>query len=391
MKQSILTLGLALVMAFNMPATTLYASESNAINTPMISQSNENSPISDNNAEDVGVTTGDIPTEPIISEPALSNIQEPVKPVTENNGSISDALITNQIIEDNTQEATESVEPATSVFKAQTLTKTAGSYQIIAQGNMPENAELSVLRVYNTDQLEEVIGDEDYSIYVAFDIEILVDGQVWQPIDDNETVTITATNVEIPEGEELKVYRVEDTAIENPDVTYEGDIVELDATVNADGDIEVETEHFTTYTFGGVTVNVSGTAAYLISGPEFNIAIKNLAQNGTTYRRDTSTSELRFLVDDDESATSQIVDTTITDIVWTTDNLASASGVINLSASGVPVYAIKSTDDNGNIVIKLSTTADVVFFNSNGQGMFNTLNSLTHLSFLSDKIDVSNQ
>lgn len=143
-----------------------------------------------------------------------------------------------------------------------TLTQIVDEYTITATGNMPEGAELSVNRVHNTNQLKEVIGEDDYTVYVAFDIEILVNGEVWQPVDDNETVTITATNIEIPAGEELKVYRIEDEALESISVP-EGTVVELNATETTDGDIEVETEHFTTYTFGGVSYNSIETGTWL--------------------------------------------------------------------------------------------------------------------------------
>lgn len=268
-----------------------------------------------------------------------------------------------------------------SILAPTTLTTQVGKYEITAAGNMPEGAELSAKRVYNIDELEEVIDNDDYSIYVAFDIKILVNGEVWQPVDDGEAVTITATNIEIPEGEELTVYRIENEALEFVNAPEET-VVKLNAVETTDGDIEVETEHFTTYTFGGVPVNVDGTAAYLVSGKSFNVRIKNLINSKYTYY----TSSLQpFKV---TSSADEIIESTIYDIVWTDTDISKTGKNIAMDA-GLPVYAQKAEDSNGNTIIELYTEADEVYFNRDCNNMFVGLTGLNHVSFFNSKINTS--
>lgn len=279
------------------------------------------------------------------------------------------------------------------VLVEQTLSKTVGKYEVTASGNIPENAELSARRIYNTDKLEEVIGDPDYSIYVAFDIEILVNGEVWQPVDFNETVSITVDNIDMPEEENLAVYRIEDEAIETLATTNENTVIagentiiadknaviELDAVINDDGTTTVETDHFTIYTYGprGSGYNISvdsyevnvndgkndtklGTidskGAYLSAGSTFNSKIASLANPSRTF----------FDADD-----------SITTIKWQKDNITSDT-ILTTSWSPIQVYATISDDKT---VVTLHTNATTVYLNASSYSMFSKFHKLTSIDF----------
>lgn len=251
------------------------------------------------------------------------------------------------------------------------LNQQAGEYVISASGNMPLDAVLNVSEVYQTEELEEVIDNKAYTIAAAFDIEIISNGEVWQPIDHDQVITITASNIEIPEEENLKVYRIEEE-------TSIPEIVELDAQINTNNEVIVETDHFTIYTFGGVAIEGHETAAYLLKGDEFNIAIKHLV--------DPSLEPAKYngYYGPTESEGENYNDSTITDIEWTTTDLSADAEAINISTDGEPVYAKL----NGT-VIDLFTAAEDVYFNADCQTMFSGFTALQNISFLNDKINTS--
>ena len=154
-------------------------------------------------------------------------------------------------------------------------------YTVTATGNMPENAELTVSIIEDTEDLENQVNEtlpefEKFTVYKAFDIDILVDGEKWQPVDFDELVSISIKNIDVSaikeelftdevvynsvteEIEELTSETVNDTVfrVENEEIT------ELSSTVNEDN-IEFETEHFTTFVVGGVDYNTdTATATY---------------------------------------------------------------------------------------------------------------------------------
>lgn len=97
-------------------------------------------------------------------------------------------------------------------LKPTSLTINLGQYLISADGNMPTGAILSAQEVFNYNELENKIGDSDYHINTAFDIKILVDGELWQPINFNELVKITISNIDTDTDkfDTIQVYRILD-------------------------------------------------------------------------------------------------------------------------------------------------------------------------------------
>ena len=167
------------------------------------------------------------------------------------------------------------------------LTKECEGYVINATGNMPANAELSVNIIDSTEDIEEQVNNslpefQLFTVYKAFDIDILVNGEKWQPVDFDEIVNVSIENIEIEtikeeicerevtkldietnEVEHLSVEDINDVVfrVENEDVT------ELVSAVCSE-EVAFETEHFTVFTVGGISYNTSSaTLVY-----ELNVA-----------------------------------------------------------------------------------------------------------------------
>ena len=85
-----------------------------------------------------------------------------------------------------------------------------------------------------------------YTVYEAFDISIVAQGEAWQPVDDGEVISISIEGIEIPEYEEaIEVTRISDE---------EEYTTKLEAKVDGDT-VSFETEHFTVFVIGSVTYN----------------------------------------------------------------------------------------------------------------------------------------
>ncbi|SEM00154.1 Leucine rich repeat-containing protein [Butyrivibrio sp. ob235] len=129
------------------------------------------------------------------------------------------------------------------------LTEETENHRITVVGTFPENAQLAVKEITYLEEIEENVSnlndmDASFTIYDAYDIEILVDGITWQPVEHESTVDIEITGIEIPdEAEEIKVQRVEDDNESVTDLSYE--ITEDTLTFT--------TEHFTVFTIGGTS------------------------------------------------------------------------------------------------------------------------------------------
>jgi len=124
------------------------------------------------------------------------------------------------------------------------LEKTVGSHMISAKGNMPENAELKVSKIYSLSSIEDTLEEKvdsleegSFEAVVAFDISIEVDGEPWQPVDFDEKVIISISDVSVEDAEEVQVFRISDD---------ESEVTEMDASISDDG-VEFDTEHFTVY------------------------------------------------------------------------------------------------------------------------------------------------
>ena len=166
-------------------------------------------------------------------------------------------------------------------------------YRIIARGAMPEGAALIAKKVAYTQEYRDVVegdyvpsvelevaesGDErveseenaeseamtegmeeswagyeervfSYTVYEAFDISVVVEDEVWQPVDDGEVIKISIEGIAIPEdANELEVTRISDEEM------YTG---KLEAEVEGDT-VSFDTEHFTVFVIGSTTYDSNG-------------------------------------------------------------------------------------------------------------------------------------
>lgn len=152
-------------------------------------------------------------------------------------------------------------------YEDQELSVEADGHKITALGYMPKGAVLSAEKINYTESYEELINEETgetdtkFVVYDAFDITITVDGDVWQPIDDETSVKIEISGIEIPEENntetaDIQVHRIADD---------ESEVTKLEATVEKDI-ITFETEHFTVFTIGSNTYDsVNATDSWDLS------------------------------------------------------------------------------------------------------------------------------
>ena len=184
--------------------------------------------------------------------------------------------IEEDIVETPVEDETSEVE----LFETE-LTEDIDGYTVTATGNMPENAELKVSVIEYTEDLESQVNDtlpefEKFTVYRAFDIDILVDGEKWQPVDFDELVSISIKNIDVSEIKEEAfadevVFNFETEEVEEIDIESVNDtvfrvenekITELFSTTN-DDEVVFETEHFTTFIIGGVNYDTdTATATY---------------------------------------------------------------------------------------------------------------------------------
>lgn len=138
-------------------------------------------------------------------------------------------------------------------FEEQELVVQSGDYTVTASGNMPSGVRLSAEPVTYTDRAEELINNESsdqisFTVYDAFDIKIFdEDGDIWQPTDYGQEVSITVEGLSLPEDDGIEVHRISDD---------EEDIDLMESSVNDDGTVEFLTDHFTTFTISGKTYSV---------------------------------------------------------------------------------------------------------------------------------------
>lgn len=127
-------------------------------------------------------------------------------------------------------------------------------HTITVSGNLPEGAVLIAKKLSRkaARKTEDIVNEgtdefQSFIVYDAFDIEILTeDGEVWQPVDDGEAVSVQISGVDVSEQNdenELNVYRIEDN--EDEATLLSGRIADEE-----EGVVIFETEHFTVFTIG---------------------------------------------------------------------------------------------------------------------------------------------
>ena len=144
-------------------------------------------------------------------------------------------------------------EEVETILVEKTLEKTVDDKVISIIGNMPENAEIVVNKVTYTQSIEKNIeetldGEVIVTVYEAFDIKIKVDGEEYQPNEFDESVVVSIKNIEVEEkeGEELKVFHIDDS----------NNIEEVVATVDTEtSEAEFEADSFSVYVVAGVEYN----------------------------------------------------------------------------------------------------------------------------------------
>lgn len=175
--------------------------------------------------------------------------------------SIDTPVSGNEIVSDNSpisvnivseDKVSEVLEVSLNEISAQT-----DGYTITAEGAFPEDAELKIKRITNSVRGDQTVSDQlpdtvSFTVYEAFDIEIVHDDKVWQPIEYGESVDITVDGVssDVIEGD-ITVYRISD------------DLKDIDCMPSEviDDKIRFTTEHFTVFEIGGTTYTV-GDAWY---------------------------------------------------------------------------------------------------------------------------------
>lgn len=184
--------------------------------------------------------------------------------------------------DDNT-DATDSEDGGTGVFTEEymdipvhsftnlELNAELNGYKISAVGNMPDNAELFVKEIEATEDLENKINESisnelEYHVYAAFDIDIYVDGEKWQPVDFDELVKITISGIDFSEAKESITYEPGDSITDDmEEAVYrieDEEVTELESTL-LEEEITFDTEHFTVFTVGGVSYNTNnGTCVF---------------------------------------------------------------------------------------------------------------------------------
>lgn len=172
------------------------------------------------------------------------------------------------------------------VFVEKTLETTVDDKVVSIIGNMPENAEIVVNKVTYTQNIEKNIedaidGEVTVTVYEAFDIKIKVDGEEYQPNEFDEAVVVSIKNIEVDskEGEELKVFHIDDS----------NNIEEVAATVDANSnEAEFEADSFSVYVVAGVSYDTeNGTlldndyaTAYLYD--DGTLIVTAFKQNGSS-------------------------------------------------------------------------------------------------------------
>ena len=182
----------------------------------------------------------------------------------ESSEEITETEVETEETEDSEEDVAEE-EVTEEILVSTELSENISDYVIKAEGMMPENAELSVKEIESVEYIEKTvngsISDEtQYHVYAAFDIDILVNGEKWQPVDFDEKVRISITGIDFNEEKEGITYEPGDVIEEiTEEAVYrvEGDsVTELESTV-MDEEIVFDTEHFTVFTVGGVSYNTN--------------------------------------------------------------------------------------------------------------------------------------
>ena len=211
--------------------------------------------ISENDVEEI-IKDKEIEQENTVSGNNNEAIEEDVGSTVSENGFAEEdgvSIVSEDIITE-VEETEESFDNETvSDNDIRFLSEEADGHMITVSGNIPENAELYArkLSVAKSKEAESIVNEEtdeiqSFTVYDAFDIEIRVDGETWQPVDDGEAVTVQITGIDISEMDEdsnIGVYRIED---DKDEATPLGGEILDDETVS------FETEHFTIFTIGEV-------------------------------------------------------------------------------------------------------------------------------------------
>ena len=246
----------------------------------------------------------------------------------------------------------------------QILETEIGDAVITIEGEMPENAYMTVAPVTSFDRIDNIINDDgrELAVFVSqigYDISLYSeDGVLYQPVDNESVVKVTIDDPAIEDIPDAEVYRIDD---------FVDEATEMVVIERYEDSVSFETEHFTVFTIGSrsYTIDESKPYSVLDSGQNFNKKIKKLVNSSCNDYRNT--------------------DDTITNIEWV-DTAFTSDTDLAISGQGfTPVYARL----NGT-VIELYTDAERVYFNGDCQDMFLGMHELVSVDMLKDKIDTSN-
>lgn len=128
------------------------------------------------------------------------------------------------------------------------ITTTVSGASIVISGQVPEEATIEVEKQTDLASYEESVNEKSvnsavYGVNEAFDIKIMLNGEQWQPLENDTVVNITITGIDVTEV--VSVFRLDDDSV-----------TELNLTKSEDR-ITFETEHFTVFALVSMNTVVS--------------------------------------------------------------------------------------------------------------------------------------
>ncbi len=186
-----------------------------------------------------------------------------------------------------------------------TTRTTSDDFKVSAQGEIPEGYNIQLKSMQEDEKtLKKAasIFSEDTSVIASYDISIdNIKGKEYQPGKKGKTVTLLVENENFKNYDEIEVCHIPDF----------GKAEKMDVVRVRDDAICLTTDGFSTYVFGGKTVETKDeqTAAYLAKGRTVNKKLKRLINNNADYTTN---------------------DTKITKILWTDEDISSDTNAIEI-------------------------------------------------------------
>ncbi len=219
------------------------------------------------------------------------------------------------------------------------------SMKVTAKGVIPDGYSLKLKEIVDDNSALKAssLMSEDVKAIGSYDINISnEDNKEYQPKKDKRSITLFVEDERFKEFDDIEVCHISDN----------GKAEMMDAVRVRDDAIVLKTDSFSTYVFGGKTVETEGekAAAYLKTGLEINTALRTLADPSAQV---CTESGGRINIPEEMNVTA---------IVWDESPFTSQT---ELQAEGEPVYARYAGG-----VIYIYTAADKMYFNADSSAIF---------------------